>query len=75
MEQCVSSPSPRGGRRRQNARSGAAPMAKRADQGWRQIGGYEFGLHSSVDDGLYRRCSWCLATAFRPGRREEYVTM
>ena len=50
-------------------------MAKRADQGWRQIGGYEFGLHSSVDDGLYRRCSWCLATAFRPGRREEYVTM
>jgi hypothetical protein len=42
-------------------------MAERADQGWRQIGGCEFGLHWSVDDGLYRRCSWCLAAAFRPG--------
>ncbi len=30
-------------------------------------GGYEFGLHWSVDDGLYWPCSWCLAVMFRPG--------
>jgi hypothetical protein len=50
-------------------------MAMSADRASAPIGGYEFGPHWSVDDGLYRPCSWCLAVKFRPGPAGEYVTM